>query len=489
MKEPHDEMSAAGTAPAGPAQAQPTQARSPLLAAVLSFVWPGLGQFYGRRLVAAAVFALPVLLAAIWLVLQLTNGLDYFAASFGDESFALTIAALAALTGIWRAASIVHAYVVTGPRRRPRALDAAVMAILLIVVVGVNGEVIYNTMATYNFDVNVQNNQFIPDSPTPAPISEATASPSPTPEWTPGASASPNATSNQGPNPSPTATPPPSHRLTVLLTGIDFLAGRGHAMNDSILLLSVDTQTYKTAIVSIPRDTAYFDYYWGGTTGVNTKINNFANLVAFGKIAAPDPAATALAKEIGWLVGIKVDYYVIVDIAGFAKLVDAAHGVCIVNPKAINDPSTKTVIPAGRVCLDGATTLKYVRSRHGGGDSDYSRSKRQQDVLIALEQKLTSADGIGYFADVLAVAGKTVQTNFPMKNAKNYVALAKHVGANVTQCVLGPPYSYHPDTSLTGGAWTSRLKMYKVAQLSAYLFGTDSRFYGMDGITPAPCGQ
>jgi polyisoprenyl-teichoic acid--peptidoglycan teichoic acid transferase len=457
--------------------------RSRLTAAVLSFVWPGLGQIYARRRISALIFALPVLVAAIWLVLQLVNGFDYFALSFADNSFALTIIVLAAITGVWRIASMIHAYASTGPLRRPRRLEAGVVAVLLVAVLVVHGEVINYALATYNFDNAVPNNVLIPDSPTPAPISAATASPSPTAAWTPASSGTPSAT----PTPTPTPTPAPPHRITILLTGVDFLAGRGHAMNDSILLLSVDTKTYKTAIISLPRDTANFDFYWGGSAGFNTKINNFANLVAFGQIGAPDPAATALAKEVGWLIGIPVDYYVIVDIAGFGKLVDAAHGVCVYNPRAINDPSTQTYIPAGNQCMDGATTLKYVRSRHTS--SDYARSGRQQQVLIALEQKLVSAGGIGYFTAVLAVGAKTVQTNFPLKTARNYVTLARHVGGNITQCVLGPPYSYHPDSSLTGGAWTSRLKMPKVAGLSWYLFGTDSRFYGMEGITPAPCGQ
>jgi len=460
--------------------------RSRLVAALLSFIWPGLGQLYSRRPVAAAVFAVPVVLAAAWLGLQLTNGLDYFGASFLDSSFALTFVIGLGLIGLWRIASMIHAYAVAGPRRRPSRMDTGVIGILLIVFVAVNGFAADLALAAYNFDNDVASNQLIPDEPTPAPTGVAaappTASPSPAAVWTPTTTGSPEPT----PSPSPTAAP--SHRITVLLTGVDFLAGRHHALNDSILIASVDTQTYKAAILSIPRDTSDFDFYWGGSAGINTKINNFANLVAEGAIHAPDPPATALAKEAGWLVGLKVDYYVIVDIAGFGKLVDAAHGVCVTNPKAINDPSTGTFIPAGYQCMDGATTLKYVRSREGAGDNDYTRSRRQQDVLIALAKKLISPGGIGYLTSVLAVAGQTVQTNFPLKTARNYVSLAQHVAATtISQCVLGPPYNYPPATTLTKGTWTSRLKLSMVAGLSVYLFGTDSRYYGMEGITPAPC--
>ena len=457
-------------------------ARSRLFPAVLSFLWPGLGQLRTRRRVWAAIFAIPVVLAVVWLVIQLSNGLDYFGASFLDDSFALTVVVGGVLLCGWRIASMVHAYAVAGPRKLPGRFDAGVLAVLLIVVLLVHGTAIQLAWAAYNMDRDIASNQLIPDEPTPVPTGQLTAGPSPTVAWTPPASGSAT--------PAPTASPPPvpSHRLTILLTGMDFTAGRNHSMNDSILVVSVDTQTDKVVILSLPRDTANYDFYWGGSAGINTKINNFANLVANGQIHAPDPAATALANEVGFLVGVKIDYYAIVDIDGFGTIVDAAHGVCIGIPKTINDPSTGTYIPAGNRCLDGATTLKYVRSRHT--DSDYARAGRQQQVLIALARQLTSAGGVGRLAGVMNAAGKVVQTNFPLKTARNYVTLARNIKADaISQCVLGPPYNYHPDPSLTKGAWTTRLKMYKVAQVSTYLFGTDSRFYGMEGITPAPCGK
>ena len=482
---------------AGPSSETRPAVRSRLVAALLSSLWPGLGQLYGRRRVAAAVFATPVLLVAVWLTAQLANGLDYFGASLLDDSFALTVVVLVGLMGAWRIGSIVHAYSVAGPRRRPPARDAAIMALLLVVVVGLHGAAMYNAWAVYGFDTSVSSNQLISDVPTAvpsdlptgAPTGAASASPSSTPIWTPPA---PTAPSEPTPSPSPTPSPTqaPSTRVSILLTGTDFLAGRTHAMNDSLLIASLDMQTHKVAILSLPRDTANYDFYWGGKAGYNTKINNFANLVATGQIHAPDPPATALAKEVGWLVGLNVGYYVIVDIAGFGKMVDAANGVCVTNPRAINDPSTGTFIPAGNQCFDGHTALKYVRSREGAGDSDYTRSRRQQDVLIALARKLSSAAGIGYLAGVLSVAGQNIQTNFPLKTVRNYVSIARQIGpGDISQCVLGPPYNYHPDSAITGGAWTSRLKMDKVAQLSVYLFGTDSRFFGTEGITPAPCGK
>jgi hypothetical protein len=87
---------------------------------------------------------------------------------------------------------------------------------------------------------------------------------------------------------------------------------------------------------------------------------------------------------------------------------------------------------------------------------------------------------------LLALAGSSIATNFPLKTAKNYVDTVEHI-SSISQCVLGPPYNYHPDSSLTNGTWTSRLNLDEVANLSVQLFGTDSRYYSQPGVVPAPC--
>lgn len=459
--------------------------RSPLIAALLSFLWPGLGQLYARGRISAAIFAIPVLVALVWLVLQLTNGLDWFVASFLDDSFALTFAIGGMFLAVWWTVAILHAFVTSGSRRRPRVVESGVLAALVLVVLAVNGGVAYYAWAAYQFDVTVASNQLVADNPTASPSTGPTVTPTPAPTaWKPTSTGSAIVIT---PVPSPTL--PASHHLTIMLAGIDRLPTNHHDNYDALMLVSLDTSTHKVTMVSMPRDTAYFDYYWGGQTGVNTKINNFANLVAQKLIHAPDPPLTALANELGYLVGIKVDYYAVIDMLGFANLVDAMGGICFYNSKAINDPSTQTFIPAGNVCLDGHDALMYARSRHNGGN-DYVRAGRQQDILEAIAHKLASPAGIGALPRILSSAAKTIQTNFPLKNVRNYASIVRQLGSkDVVQCVLGPPYDYHPATTLTKGAWTSRLKLPLVAGLSVELFGTDSRYYGMEGITPAPCAS
>jgi LCP family protein required for cell wall assembly len=354
------------------------------------------------------------------------------------------------------------------------------------VVVAAHSEIVYYSWSFYSFDVDVSNNVLVNNQPTAAPSYVPTpAAPTPTPVWQPGGSL------NQNPTRQPTPSPAPSDRVTILLTGMDWLPGRTTAMNDAIMLVSFDTETGKVAMISIPRDTADFDYYWGGSAGVNTKINNFANLVSKNLIHAPDPSLTAFANEVGYLVGIKVDYYAEIDLSGFGSMVNLlpGHDVCVYNPKAIDDPSIGAHIASGNVCLNGPTAILYVRSRHNGG-SDYVRAGRQQQLLLAAARKLATPSGVAALPGLLSLGSKLIQTNFPLNTVKNYVSVVQHLGTgDVTNCVLGPPYDYHPATGLTKGDWTSRLELSLVSGLSVYLFGSDSRYYGMEGVVPAPCAS
>jgi LCP family protein required for cell wall assembly len=544
-------------------------AKSPLVAAALSFVFPGAGQLYLGRRISAVVFAVPALVAVLWAALQLSQGLVYFAVSMLDDSYALTVMVVAAAFTAWRVASIAHPFLVVRPRRIGLRASA-VLALLLIATLGMGDVVFSNAFDAYSAAQQMASNEFADatasptpslepslltpgSSPTSAPAEYAAPLPSATPEISPSpgspcgaagdvqpigpneladvaasampfvltavpgqtsaptesASPAPSASAEITPSPGQTsaptesASPAPSasaeitpspgptwgpctdpNRLTVLLTGVDFMQGRHHALNDTLMLVSLNLQTRAVAMVSVPRDTSDFPFYWGGQAPVTFKINELVNAIAAGQFGSPNTPMVTLANEVGWLVGVKVNYYAEIDIDGFGQMIDLVGGVDINNPTLLDDPSTCTYIPAGPVHLDGATALKYVRSRET--TSDYQRAHRQQIVLIALEKKMSTPAMLPKLGSLLALAGKSIATNFPLGTAKNYVYAAEHI-SSISQCVLGPPYNYHPASSLTGGTWTSRLKLNVVANLSVELFGTDSRYYGQPGVVPGPC--
>jgi hypothetical protein len=494
-----------------PASAQQRKPRSRLLAATLSFLWPGLGQAYSRRFITAVLFAVPLAVATVWLIVQVVEqgasgdgfGL-WFSLNLLDSGFAMSLIVAFLILGLIRMVAMIHAYFGAAPLRRPRFIDASILGVLLVVVVAVHAEAAYYAWSFYDFDVTAESN-ILPGGPseTPTATATATAEPTPTPTsiaWQPGSTYLP-------PTPGTTATPEPpaAHHVTIMLAGLDWLPGRRGGQYDALMLVSLDTNTNKVQMVSFPRDTSYFDYYWGGRSGVNTKINNFANNVEKGAIRAPGRPAgvpmskwkfVVLANELGYLAGITVNYYAVIDMAGYKNLVDTMGGVCLTVPKAVVDPSQHTSIGAGYQCMGGALALKYARSRHGS--NDYQRAGRQQLLIAAMAKKIATPAGLAKLPRLLKLASVIVQMGsvdhpgqpVQLSLAKNYVAAIRQVGAgDVTNCVLGPPYDYHPSVNQSRGTWTTRLILYKVAGVSVALYGTDSRYYGMQGVSAAPCQQ
>ena len=177
--------------------------------------------------------------------------------------------------------------------------------------------------------------------------------------------------------------------------GIDSSKTRAHSLTDTLLVVSVDPETRTGAMVSIPRDVGQLPLYAGGTyTG---KINSLLSYARRNPKQFPDGATTTLVKEVGHLVGVPVNYYAAVNLDGFVKLVDLVGGVTVDNPRAIDDPrygGWTDGRPVGFKLaqgqfqnLDAQEALAFVRSRYGAGDSDFSRARRQQLLLLALQRR------------------------------------------------------------------------------------------------------
>ena len=243
-------------------------------------------------------------------------------------------------------------------------------------------------------------------------------------------------------------------------------------------------------MVSFPRDIARFPLS-DGRTFVG-KINGLMTYANNHKKEFPDGGIPTLVKELGFLLGIPIHYYAAVDLEGFSKMIDRVGGVTIDNPRAIDDPfyggwTDKRVgfhLTKGKHKLDGETALAYVRSRKGAGDSDFSRARRQQQLLVALEQKLTDPSMLPKLPDILNDAKDALVTNFPPDRLGDMLDVAQKVDdKNITRKVLNS-ITTRPPLNTTGGIYLLKLDMKKLAKLSVDLFGEDSRYY----VPPAAAG-
>jgi LCP family protein required for cell wall assembly len=256
------------------------------------------------------------------------------------------------------------------------------------------------------------------------------------------------------------------------------------------MVVSYDPATNSVQMVSVPRDSASFPLYFGNhqTVPVTTRINSLPTYVQNGWIRSPDSPYMTLVKEVSYLVGIPIDYYAVMDFDGFQKMIDMVGGIDVVNQTAINDPTYDWLdghpegffLAAGPQHLDGEQALAFVRSRHGS--SDWARSSRQQQVLVALLHKMAQPDQILNLPGLISTVGSSVTTNFPSDQVADYVAIGQDVPSeNIRQVVLGPPYTITGVNNVNSAATTCLLNA-RVAALSIQLFGKDSTWYGK----PAP---
>jgi LCP family protein required for cell wall assembly len=279
-------------------------------------------------------------------------------------------------------------------------------------------------------------------------------------------------------------------RITVLLTGIDSSPTRTHALTDTLLVLSVDPEAKTSVMASLPRDLARFPLWNGGTfTG---KINSLLSYAGRNPGEFPDGATTTLVKEVGYLVGVPVHYYAAVNLQGFVTLIDLVGGVTVDNERVINDPGyggwtdgrpVGFYLAAGRQPLDGQEALAFVRSRKGAGDNDFTRARRQQQLLLALQKKMVDPAMLPRLPSILAAAGDTLKTNFPPSRLSEMLDLARSIkDDNVQRIVLGPPYATNPGNA---GSYILVPDMKKFAEASIRLFGEDSRYFEpKSGVAP-----
>ena len=451
----------------------PDGSRRTAIAALLSFVFPGLGQFFIGLRRAAAVFAAPVLVLIVLVLLQLLRGVDTFAAQMIAPSFALITLFVIVVLGIWRLVSIGHAAGVRVPLRR---LDRPVVAALIAAVLGVglmHGVAGYYAWSFYDAGSQI----FAPEpTPTPGPVGEATPTPDGTPVFE-----------------TPSVTfPPPTNRVTFLLTGIDSGNDRTHALTDTLLVVSVNKDTKEAVMLSIPRDTARFPMYSGGT--YPNKINSLMSAARNNPAKYPDGPTATLVKEIGFLIGLPINFYAAINLEGFQSMVDLVGGVDIVNPRWIRDPGYDWFdgthgfrLSPGPHHLNGKTALAYARSRYGAGDNDFTRARRQQQLLVALRAEMGTTTMLAKLPQILKVAAKTIQTDFPPDEIRDYLSLANQVDdKSIQRFVLGPPYAVHPPTNTTGGTYILELQFDRISALSIRLFGSDSAYAsGVPGAAPS----
>ncbi|GIV77859.1 MAG: hypothetical protein KatS3mg050_2253 [Litorilinea sp.] len=302
----------------------------------------------------------------------------------------------------------------------------------------------------------------------PASLQSVTEQPAPENNATADAQQQPEVTSATVDTPKPA--------INVLLLGTDGRPGEQDIpRTDTIILLSLDLQSGTLGMLSLPRD------LWVPIPGydITTKINTAYSI---GELQGYQGGGAQLVKNtVSSFIGQPVQYYVMVNFQGFVELIDLIGGVDVMVPKTIHDEEFPTDdygvetfhLDAGLQHLDGATALKYVRTRHV--DDDYGRARRQQDVIRAVVDKVMRSDMLptllARLPKLLYTMRNSIDTDIPMPMQLELANYIKDVSLNeVRQLVLDNRFG--EETYSAEGAWILRPDRAKVRAALADFFNT-----------------
>ncbi|GAB6179357.1 LCP family protein [Desulfotomaculum defluvii] len=207
-------------------------------------------------------------------------------------------------------------------------------------------------------------------------------------------------------------------RMNFLLMGIDAREGETNTRTDSLILVSVDKEKNRIAMISLPRDTRVEIPGHG-----HDKINS-ANVYGGPEL---------VMETVSNLTGVKIDHYLTTNVRGFRDIVDALGGVTIDVEKRMyhydpyDEPDLQKIdLQPGLQELDGDKALQYVRFR-SDALGDVSRTERQQKFLKALAQEMMQPSTITKLPKLVPTINKYLDTNLGITQMVTLAKAAKNL--------------------------------------------------------------
>ncbi len=262
---------------------------------------------------------------------------------------------------------------------------------------------------------------------------------------------------------------PEDGRVNILLLGGDSGIGREGVRTDSMIVLSIDPETGWTAMFGIPRNLRRVPLppdhpasnWWGDACpGCYPQLLNLLygdGLTRPDIWGGPNSGANAMKETIGYLLGIDIHYYALVDLVGFISIVDAIGGIDIEVPRRVYNEAYNFApgeenqvldIPVGLQHFDGRTALAYSRSR--ADSNDFDRMSRQRCVLQAIAEQTDPVTAIRELPTLVDVITDNVFTDIPVSALPDFVSLLEKFTPDEVVSVR-----YMPDAPEFAGTSTS----------------------------------
>jgi anionic cell wall polymer biosynthesis LytR-Cps2A-Psr (LCP) family protein len=255
--------------------------------------------------------------------------------------------------------------------------------------------------------------------------------------------------------------------ISIALLGYGGGGHQGGLLTDTIIVARIDPKLERVFLITIPRDT-WVQLPVNGEALSGWKINAAYQIGADDRrypyklpMYQGEGGGGTLAKyALGQVVGFPIDYFVAISFSGFTRSIDVLNGVEVDVEKSFDDywypiegmedescGKSEEEIAAvtatlsgllleqqfpcryehlsfnrGITKMDGATALKYARSRHSSTDgSDFARSQRQRNVILAVKEKVLRLEFLPKLIPFISTLSQDMKTDIPLEQMQEFI--------------------------------------------------------------------
>ena len=217
------------------------------------------------------------------------------------------------------------------------------------------------------------------------------------------------------------------HSFNIMLMGVDRRAD-DTGRSDTLMVLTYNPNEQKASLLSLPRDTR-----------VHIEKNDYDKInhaYAYG-------GHELTKKTVESFLNVPINYYLLIDIQAFEKIIDAVGGVDIDVEKRMyyedpwdDDGGLVIDLQPGKQHLNGKTAIQYVRYRDGEGD--IGRINRQQKFMQAFLAQIISPSVLPKLPDIVNNISSAIQTDMPINEMINLVSDLPTIQKNGLQSEMVP---------------------------------------------------
>jgi LCP family protein required for cell wall assembly len=250
-------------------------------------------------------------------------------------------------------------------------------------------------------------------------------------------------------------------RLNLLLLGADDGVGRKDTRTDTVMVASIDTRTGDTALISLTRNFMRMPFpvdsplhelyptgYWNPRLGDGEQMEFYLDAMYRNiprdhhDILGPsdNEGADVLKVSVGEALGLKLHYYLQINLSGFEQMVTALGGIIVninypvpIGGDTRTDDPNDDILPSGYLKpgpnqkLNGHDALWFARGRYGVAGADIARQARQRCTIKAIVERATPQNVLSNYQAIAKAGEQLIRTDVPQDMLANFVTLGQKV--------------------------------------------------------------